>query len=404
MSTFKSRSFDDPLLLDNALEPLDLARRLEPICPDLALRQMYGVFKQAVLVPWHPGQPTPKPDYAETSSGLYQAQLMANDVAVLCDPQSGNLCALVIPKPEVYGAFLKDNPALKRTLVILGHGGAAVFMRITGDCPSSQSTALAHWLSSGEAFPIHQRGEAESAFKCLRPAWPVEVPFSSINWKSLPELALKFRLLDLEKQHGGPILTTRKGHQGLNPSYWAAFCVSELGLRYNTTARRFERLAPGTTDAVAVSEESIMTDISRLLLVHSRMPGNQALEHQREPLHLRRVVATLKILGAVTPADEHGAMVKFLYRSVELCPGADVTSEELYGAYKIHCSVNQLPAGSEYWFHRESTAWLRVHFQVTKNHATIRSGTARRGFQGLRLSLSENTPETVSRQMDGVDA
>lgn len=389
------RRFDDPALLAGSPALQQLAKQLEPHFADLATRHLYTVFGVADLLPMPDGEAMTVAQAAALVPAAYLRQLTLHPVGVRCGPESQNLYALMIPE-ALCAAFLMENPVLEKTLLVLTPSGSIlVFLRLKDRPPYAGLTAEGTWFGPGQVVRVFAPGP-HGGFLCLHAAEPAEVTFAELRWDSLPHLHLEFRLGALTCQHGPELIAFPADRPCLNVNFWGAFCVSELGIRYDTEAKEFHRVSPASQDPVRVTAESIMADVARVLLLRSQSPGRQALVHQREYRHLRRILDMVKVLGAVEPPDGRENLVRFLVAAVEFRPGGSVTAGELFRGYRVFCSTNQVTGGSPTWFHQHATPWLKQHLQVEKSHSIIRDGTARRGFRDLGLRPLGTKPEGLA--------
>ena len=390
----QGRRFDDPALFQGSPKLQQESKRLEPHFADLATRQLFTLLGVADLVPMPGGHAMPLAEAAALPPAAYFAELARHPLGVMCGPGSENLCALMAANKPC-AAFLRDNPALLNSLIVHPSGDLILlFLRFKDMPPPVCLPAEGKWFGSGQVVPVFERAPG-SFFLCLNPVPPAVVACSDINWDALPNLHLELRLGVLARQHGPEVLATPGGRPRVNENFWAGFCVSVLGIRYDTQAGEFIQVSTAGQPRVPVTGEVVMADLTRVLLLRSQSPGREILALHREHRHLKRILDLVKVLGAEKSCDDRDNLVAFLQEAVESCPGASVTAEELFRAYRVFCAAAQIAAISERRFHPLVTEWLQQRFQVDKSHSILREGTARRGFRDLGLrqtGTSAGTP------------
>ena len=235
---------------------------------------------------------------------------------------SGGLCALDFDQDEDLAAFLAVNPALAATTRSRGSRGGMVWVRITGQFPSSCTTKHFEWRANGRLSTIYGRHPKGMDYTVLVASPPVTVAFDDIVWPAdwdLPWVLADGHLTegqqavaDLAKEYGQPFYTTKDGRvTSINERYWAALYARENRVLYDPTEKSFYRYNDANGLWEIITPESIREVISGRILEISRESQQFTLEIQITQAKLNGVVSALK--GIVERVDAFKTKQRFIH-------------------------------------------------------------------------------------------
>jgi len=181
----------------------------------------------------------------------------------------------------------------------------------------------------------------------------------------------------MEFRHGASVVTDRRGKTP-NPYYVTGYYAQERRIIYEPARRQFYRFDPALNRYRVDHEESIMSELSTVLLRLGRNPGMEAITLDRTHGAMRSLIKILKIVAVGSLPGEQDALDQFWSQRVEKAPGSDLTTEELFGAYAKFCADCGLPGYPEGEFQRLMPDQIRERFGVNKRHSILRDQNRRR--------------------------
>lgn len=354
---------------------------------DPDLRDIYRCFGQnTVLVPVRDGKPLVeqwgKLTLEQSHAPKHQAALWGADIGVVCGPASRNLCGLHISEKSGLDRFLADNPALRSTLMTQGPAGTTVWFRVNEFYPAAQSFGAMLWLATG-AIGIVLARPPGAQYQCVNAVQPALVKLDDIVWSDTIRSA--FIDAKVTAEQGAVVIHGDKPH--LNLHYVAGYFREACKLLYDPHQQQMFVLDPKRKRYVPVLDEFIMADLASMLVKLGRTKQAAGVTIDRSPRTLRQLIEILKIVAVGRVPAEQDSVVRFLTDRVESHEDVDLTTEELYAAYKAFCAESNFDVCPENEFQRRIPDLVRERFGVAKRHGIERDGTARRGFPHVRLRV-----------------
>ena len=394
-------------------------------------------FQQTALIPVKDGQPIDKEWHGltlkQTHESNYQCELPWNDLAVICGPQSNNLAAIRFYNPEQRQDFLASNPGLKDALLSSFPGGYFVWIRVEQDGQPlrGHKHAICDLVCDGSVLVASK--DPKAGYRFDNEGHPVAIKMKHIVWPA--EVATSLALRTAEENYPVEIID-EDGNLMLNDDYVIAFFkIRHDKISFNPVNGWFYLQQPDGR-VLQLYVEQVKNELHMILAALRRtvikahkaaepkwlteaaeMAGLPApkttkripLQVDTGPKHLMTLVELLKILTAkpfdvepahVTPpeAAEAAALIDFVQTNLEQSPGGEnVTVEELYAAYAEFCvSEGHSRKFTERQFQERVGDVVRSAYGIEKNHRTIRDGSARRGWNGIRLKFNlDPNPGTV---------
>ena len=140
-----------------------------------------------------------------------------------------------------------------------------------------------------------------------------------------------------------------------------------------------------------------MNDLTHYLLDQARLRNIPALLTAVGRSELEEILRHIEILSVGPVEVGADSLDAFLDENLEPWDGADVTTDEIFNAYKAYCQNNKLNGGGRREFLTKLGERMKSRFSVSQAHSLTRKGTARRGYFNLRLMplRTEGTERTV---------
>ncbi len=173
----------------------------------------------------------------------------------------------------------------------------------------------------------------------------------------------------------------------LNLYYVAGYFREACKLLYDPHQQRMFVQDPKRKRYMPVLDEFIMAHLADMMVKLGRTKQAAGVTIDRSPRVLRQLVEILKVLAVGRLPAEQDSVVRFLTDRVESHQDVDVTTAELYRAYKAFCAESNLDVCPENLFQRRVPDLVRERFGVAKRHCIERDGKARRGFPHVRLRV-----------------
>jgi hypothetical protein len=370
---------------------------------DRTLSDLYARFGRVVLIPdSNDGDDIPARakdlrniTFEQTQNVAHLRDLSRSSISVVCGAASGNLCALRFRSESGRQDFIDGNPALAGALTTQAEGAFIIWVRFTGFCPKSVKlddnlTFLSHRQSvqvfERDVFkdPIVMRGSNPSETDCFKVEWPYE--------------PLRYFLFEFANAvYGEPIIVARNGSGRPNHTFLAFLFGKERGLQFDPNRRAFFRKDGETWLWERLDKPMIMQDLTHYLLDQGRTRNIPALQTPMGRSELEEILRHMEIMvvGQVDAGTD--SLDVFLGANVEYADGADVTTDELWNAYRAFCQNHKLNGYAGREFHIQLGKRMTSRFSVSQAHSLRRDGTARRGYLNLRLMplRTERTERTA---------
>ena len=162
---------------------------------------------------------------------------------------------------------------------------------------------------------------------------------------------------------------------------------SALGLRFNLRSQQFRFQTPGQTHGTDISEDALFVLISATLGQQPELFPASQIRHRR----LKRIIHLLRALCADADEDGHRSLEQFVQTRLELQPGSDVTSGEVYKAFEASALHTGDSILTQFEFYRCLPALIKGRFGKLKLHEIERPNkdlrlTKRNGWRGLKLT------------------
>lgn len=290
-----------------------------------ALDRVAGLLgADAFLVPCVHGTKMPAVTYTQrpfeaTQTPAYRFALASGEfnIAVYLGQMSAGLCALDFDQDEDLTTFLAVNPALATTTRSRGSRGGMVWLRVTGEFPTSCTTKHFEWRANGRLSTISGRHPKGMDYTVTVTNKPVSVTFADVQWPEGWELpwvgaAERDAVAALAKEYGQPFYTNKDGKvNGINERYWAALYARENRVLFDPDEKNFYRYTAETGLWEIITPESIREVISGRILEISREAQQFTLEIQITQARLNAVVSALK--GIVERRDAFKVKQRFIH-------------------------------------------------------------------------------------------
>ena len=321
----------------------------------------------------------------KTRQITHQARLTREAIAAACGVDG--LFAVFFPTPAAQLEFLADNPRLRGSLITGGPLGSVLWLRCTGQAPATTSVAGAScWLGAGTAVVVAGRGALQPAFTVLNLGQPVEVQFDEIAWAE--PMRVEFVLREVAATQGGPWSKDPRGRLIPHWDYWAR-CFARIGfLHYDVDRKLFFQQLPGQ-DGEPLPGERIFSRIADFLTDYGRQERFAILLKFRQSRFIKECMAVLKNVAERSLRLED-PLEKFLSASLEVCPGANVSSAELNARHSEYCHSTNEPPFPKPVFEKRVPAYIERMFRGLPSRKLIRNGKYCRGFRHVRLQQSKS--------------
>jgi hypothetical protein len=357
---------------------------------DPALCQLSHVFGDVVLIPVdsHTLQPTAFQwkdmtlEQSRATSNLNQ--LWETSVGVRCGAESANLIALGFDSSESLDRFLQNNPLFRETALIQYKETYWLFYRCSDELPRSQRLQEdgCHLQSDGWLL-VHCRDRLGEPVEFLQ-SLPVRTfEAAEIRWNE--ETEVRFLLQRLVSKYGSLVKTERRGKKTLNAALLAEYFGALLHIRFDPVAEVFFIYDPTSDNWIPQGEKEIEVKTFKLLSNLSRVEGFTCLAPFQNARTARAITLEMKVVVSNdVPSDVNGLEL-FATTALARTAGSDVTTQELFLAYKAFCVKNKMPELSERRFKCEISQLIYAHFKITKSNCIKRDGSARKGFFNIGI-------------------
>jgi len=348
---------------------------------------MFG--PNTLLVPLPSGQPTIRhsgfspPTPAIVASAGYQLDLAERDIALAPGRPSGGLCALVIPHgDDAWVGMLAANPQLQQSLRVEHPDGMVLFLRPRGTIPASVRDGGRAWLGDGALLTIKVRG----GWTVLPSGTPVReavnVRLEELDWRPLGSLGRSLLRDALLPQHGALFDSPVAARGRLNLRFWSAYLLADLRLRFHARRGVFEQHDTGAGAWV----ERVQPVVQQLAeqAVH-QATAEWGTAHHPRPVELCRLVAQMKVGGAVDVPDAREFIRQCLVEGLVRQPGTRVTGAEVLAMIARRHQQNGRPMPSRSLAGRWINELVFELFSAPQHRNLKPNRKWARGFRGLRL-------------------
>ncbi|KAF0179626.1 MAG: hypothetical protein FD161_1243 [Limisphaerales bacterium] len=348
---------------------------------------MFG--PNTLLVPLPSGQPTIRhsgfspPTPAIVATAGYQLDLAERDIALAPGHPSGGLCALVIPHgDDAWVGMLTANPALQQSLRVEHPAGMVLFLRPQGTIPASVRDGGRAWLGDGALLTIKVRG----GWTTLPPGPPIREPanvrLAELDWRPLGTLGRSLLRDALLPQHGELFDSPVAARGRLNLRFWPSYLLADLRLRFHARRGVFEQ-----HDAVAAAwVERVQAVVLQLADRAVRQATAEwGSSYHPRPVELRRLVAQMKVGGAVDVPDAREFIRQCLVGGLIRQPGANVTGAEVLDMIARRHQQDGRPIPSRSLAGRWINELVFELFSAPQHRNLKPNRKWARGFRGLRL-------------------
>lgn len=373
-----------------------------PIRADLAVEKLFDHFGRAILMALDSDDEIPPAalkssvTFEETQDPAYVLSLSGHGVAVLCGAASDNLCGVQFKTAKEANVFLAKNSSLKGTLVTKGPPGVVIWVRIRGDYPPERTLVTCAWIADGQCVKVHHPDRLTYEFR-LFGGQPVELDFSELIW-DLPDL-LRIIPFVIETQYGAPTMTDRRKRKKLNHYYWAGLFNVFAKLSYHAREKRFVRRTGDDMQWTPVSDEHVMSELRDFVHNCGETSQSSVIKRSIHEQELRIMLRHLSLVAVGDFDDEQSGLVDFVNNQCETKTGGDVTSEELFVAYRCFCQNQRLSPLTQHEFQRQLPPFVRNKFGIAQSHDIQRDGTHRRGY--WNIGIKELETMAIKPQMAG---
>lgn len=342
-----------------------------------------------LLVPLPSGQPTIRhsgfspPTPAIVATAGYQLDLAERDIALAPGRPSGGLCALVIPHgDDAWVGMLAANPVLRQSLRVEHPAGMVLFLRPQGTVPASVRDGGRAWLGDGALLTIKVRG----GWTALPPGTPMREPVNvrleELDWRPLGSLGRSLLRDALLPQHDQLFTSSVASRGRLNLRFWPSYLLADLRLRFHARRGVFEQ-----HDAVAAAwVERVQTVVLQLADRAVRQATAEwGAAYYPRPVELCRLVAQMKVGGAVDVPDAREFIRQCLVGGLIRQPGTRVTGAEVLDMIARRHQQNGRPMPSRSLAGRWINELVFELFSAPQHRNLKPNRKWARGFRGLRL-------------------
>jgi hypothetical protein len=349
------------------------------------LSRIYSVFGlRTVLIPASEPMPTcePAPRFEYTLKATYQRELWNSDIAVLTGIASDGLRVVRFRELAAVKEFLGLNTCLAAAPVTHSPAGHWIWFRTTGWCPQAVATQRSSFFPGGYAVKVFSRREHKNY--TIQPDRYV-VPV--LNWHDLKwptEIGTRFTEAEIEESFGPPV-----EHGAINVRYWATLMTRLLEIKYLPQTGSFQTRGGHAGEFTRQEfRDLVSTVLSKSKMSHGSMPGLTA-----------SVVNAIvdEIIHATTALKRTAPelLSVFVRAIVVPAPGKDLTSEEIYLAYRKFCLREDcLPMTKEVFEKRLPRLMDEYHFKhkahrIPRLNPSKGRWTQRRGYLNVAVGFGD---------------
>ncbi|MDB6035315.1 MAG: hypothetical protein JWM16_5653 [Verrucomicrobiales bacterium] len=324
------------------------------------------------------------------------SQLISSSIGVVCGQNSGNLAALRFHSRYGFNKFIAVNPILTDTATVSERDSVTILFKCAGFYPQSRPLEGLDLLTDGRIVPVYDRTEhaADIHFENANPV--KEVDFLGLNFSAEHKEDFYIEWL-ITKHHSQ--YTPSKGRLLPNDAFFAELLTYKTRIKYEPRIRSFFEFDITKSKWQKVNEDVVLSKVFQALFQIVQERASKLLPFCTDD-YVRRLVKTMRLSGVVDLPDYQAGLQQFVDTALESRKGSNITTLELFAAYRVFCQNQQLPVLGDTAFQRIVPALIEGTFSgKNRSHSLRRESedrpgdhTNRRGYRDLGLKITVLPP------------
>jgi len=288
-----------------------------------------------------------------------------------------HLVAVLFRKQQAFSDFLQNNPGLRDGLTTKWPSVVILWLRIEGHVPRNLNAGPLTWFSQG-IIPIAVHEQLLNAFVVQKGPIPL-IQFGAIVWDAKTKKG--FQADEIAQMFGAPFLPNRRRTSVFNELFCSEILLQQLKVTYDSNQQCFARFDPAVGTSVPLSLENLTRLVTDSLVQISREFPKSFPPSEIRRSRVRHLIWLMETRSATELLSPKQAVEQYFAQAVEACPGASLTSEQLFDGFEKFCFARRLAVCSRAYFDRRAAK----RFGPT-SHCYGEKGT-KRGRSGWRLKL-----------------